>query len=120
MAIVKKKRAASPPENPILSRMEERILEQIIEWADQYKIIKDAGDIFASDHAPTTERCSKHFNYSHNEMLALLNQLEQWHLIQKRRRLSAGISGDGYDGSLHSEVIPTERGRKVLLQNKQA
>ena len=100
--------------------MEERILEQIIEWADQYKIIKDTGDRFASHHAPTTDRCSKHFNYSHTDMLVLLNQLEKWNLIQKRRRLSAGISGDGYDGSLHSEVIPTERGRKVLLHNKQA
>ncbi len=102
---------------PILSRLEERVLGQVIEWADVYIAAKDAGQRFASQYAPTTERCSTHFNYKHSEMLTLLNQFESWGLVKKRRRISAGIAGNGYDGSLHSEVMPTERGRKVLMQN---
>ena len=104
---------------PVLSRVEERILGKIIEWADEYTAAKDAGHRFASQHVPTTEKCSNHFEFNHSEMLVLLNQFETWQLIIKRRRLSAGIAGDGYDGSLHSEVMPTELGRRVLLQNKQ-
>ena len=102
---------------PILSRLEERVLGQVIEWADVYIAAKDAGQRFASQYAPTTKRCSTHFNYKHSEMLTLLNQFESWGLVKKRRRISAGIAGNGYDGSLHSEVMPTERGRKVLMQN---
>lgn len=114
-----KRKNLSLPSSPILSRMEEKILGQVIEWADEYTAAKDAGLRFASQYAPTTDKCSIHFKFNHSEMLALLNQLEKWGLVRKRRRLSAGITGDGYDGSLHSEVMPTEFGREALLLNKQ-
>lgn len=118
MAIRSRKK--QPPDlsgTPTLSRLEERVLRQIIEWADAYMTAKDTGQRTASQYVPTTERCSTHFNCKHSEMLALLNQLEGWGLVNKRRRISAGVTGNGYDGSLHSEVMPTERGREVLLQN---
>jgi hypothetical protein len=102
---------------PILSRLEERVLRQIIEWADSYKAAKESGQRTASQYVPTTERCSTHFNVEHSEMLALLNQFQALGLVEKRRRISAGVTGNGYDGSLHSEVMPTERGRNALLQN---
>jgi hypothetical protein len=37
-----------------------------------------------------------------------LNRLESLGYLVKRRRLSAGVSGHGYDGSLHSELLPIQ------------
>jgi len=113
-------RKIQPPDSagtPVLSRLEERVLRQIVEWADSYMTAKDAGQRAASQYVPTTKMCSTHFNFEHSEMLALLNQFQAWGLVEKRRRISAGVTGNGYDGSLHSEVMPTERGRNALLQN---
>lgn len=102
---------------PILSPMEERVLSQIVLWSEDYTVVKAAGDPLAYLQTPTTEKCSKYFRYDHGEMLELLNRLEDMNLIIKRRRQSAGLSGIGYDGSLHSEVIPTEWGREVLSRD---
>lgn len=102
----------------ILSSREERILGRIIGWADEFKRQLAAGSSGVNDYMPTTDRCSKHFRCNHNEMLAILNRLEKWGLVTKRRRMSAGLAGDGYDGSLHSEVIPTDKGRKMLDFNE--
>lgn len=104
---------------PVLSPEEERILNQIIQWADEYAAAKASGDRLAHLQVSTTDKCSKHFRYGHGQMLALLNRLERQKLIVKRRRQSAGNGGNGYDGSLYSEVIPTEWGREVLLRNRQ-
>lgn len=103
---------------PILSPEEERILSQIIQWADEYAAVKASGDRRAYLQPLTTDKCSKHFRYGHGEMLALLNRIEKQELIVKRRRQSAGYSGNGYDGSLYSEVVPTEWGREVLSRNR--
>ena len=121
LALVKKKpaeRRISVRRVPVLSPAEERILSQIIQWADEYAVIKAKEDRLAYLKTPTTDKCSKHFRYSHEEMLALLNQLEKQELIIKRRRQSAGLGGNGYDGSLYSEVIPTKWGREVLSRNR--
>lgn len=91
-------------------------MTQIIEWVDSYVAAKESGQRFAGQYAPTVERCSTHFDYKHSEMLALLKQIESWGLVKRCHIISAGIAGNGYDGSLHSEVMPTERGRKFLLQ----
>lgn len=102
---------------PILSPMEERALAQVIFWADEYAVAKATGDRLAYLQTPTTKKCSEYFRYSHGDMLALLNRLEEQGLIVKRRRQSAGLSGNGYDGSLHSEVVPTDWGRQVLSRH---
>lgn len=118
---MKKKPSANPVSErrvPILSPVEERILSQIVQWADEYSAVKAKGDRLAYLEPPTTEKCSTQFRYSHEEMLALLNRLENQELIIKRRRQSAGLGGNGYDGSLYSEVIPTEWGREVLSRNR--
>lgn len=98
--------------------MEERVLGQAIRWADEYASAKETGDRLAYRKMPTTERFSKHFRYGHGEMLALLNRLEENDLLVKRRRKSAGLSGNGYDGSLYSEVVPTDWGREVSSRNE--
>lgn len=100
-----------------MSRLEGRVLRQIIEWTDSYKATKYSGQRAASQYVPTTERCSTHLSVEHSEMLALLNQFKVWGLVEKRSRISAGVTGNGGDGSLHSEVMPTERRRNALLQN---
>lgn len=103
---------------PLLSLAEERILSQIVQWTDDYLAAKVSGDSLAYLLAPTTDKCSKHFKYDHDKMLALLNRFEKQKLITKYRRKSSGLYGNGYDGSLYSEVIPTEWGRKVLSHNR--
>lgn len=98
--------------------MEERVLSQVVQWAGDYAAAKATGDRLAYLQTTTTEKCSKYFGYGHGDMLALLNRLEKQDLIVKRRRQSAGLSGNGYDGSLYSEVIPTDWGREVLSRNR--
>lgn len=104
----------------VLSGREERILGQIIEWADEFDRQLGKANRDASDYMPTTARCSEHFRCNHNEMLVILNRLEKWGLLTKRRRMSSGLAGSGYDGSLHSEVVPTDKGRKVVAFNSEA
>lgn len=101
----------------VLSPQEERVLRQIIQWSDEYLAFKASSPRSAYLEPPTTETCSEHFRYDHKDMLALLNCLEKDGLIEKRRRQSAGLSHNGYDGSLYSEVIPTQWGREVLARN---
>ena len=103
-----------PVREPVLSPMEERVLGSIVKWAHDYAAAQAGGDRLAHLQTPTTEKCSKYFRYSHGEMLALLNRLESEGLIVKRRRQSAGLDGNGFDGALYSEVIPTDWGREVL------
>jgi hypothetical protein len=112
------KNKASQRRVPILSPMEEQVLSQVIHWVDDYASAKTAGDKLAYLKMPTTKMCSEYFRYVHGDMLDLLNRLEKQELIHKRRRQSAGLSGSGYDGSLHSEVSPTEWGCEVLSRNR--
>lgn len=100
---------------PGCSLRESRVLRQLIVWEDEF-LIKNA----AKQHylaPPTTEQCAKHFDSSHDEMMALLNRLEGRGLLQKKRRISSGLSGNGYDGSLHSSVFPTAKARDLVVGN---
>ena len=112
------KNQASQRRVPILSPMEEQVLSQIIHWADDYASAKSANDKLAYLKTPTTKKCSEYFRYGHGDMLDLLNRLEKQELIIKRRRQSGGLDGNGYDGSLHSEVSPTDWGCEVLSHNR--
>ena len=94
------------------------MLDSIVTWADEYALARANGDRLACLQTPTTEKCSKYFRYAHGDMLALLNRLEVQGLIVKRRRQSAGLDGNGFDGALHSEVAPTDWGREVLLRTR--
>lgn len=97
-----------------LSSEEFRILSQIVIWTEEYSSLK-ANEVPLT-FRPTTETCSKYFEYKHSKMLAILNRLEEKKLIIKRRQLASGMTCAGYNGSLYSEVIPTELGCEVSLK----
>lgn len=98
---------------PGCSVQESRLIRQLVIWADEYLRKKSASKT-AYVSPPTTEKCAKHFNSSHKDMLLLLNRLERQGLVRKDRRLSAGLSGNGYDGALHSSVLPTAKARELV------
>lgn len=100
---------------PGCSLVESRVLRQVIVWADEYLRRKERGERYAEP--PTTERCSKHFRIPHDRMLALLNRLERFGLVRKDRRMSAGLSGYGYDGALYSSVLPTPKARELAAKS---
>ena len=58
---------------------------------------------------PTTDQLARHLGYTQPQTMLILNHLQLMGSITKNRRKSAGPSGNGYDGSLYSEVHPTER-----------
>jgi hypothetical protein len=101
---------------PWLSLLENRVLLQLLAWENEYR--KEVANLDTSRRRyvepPTTERFSKHFKIPHFKMLAVLNRLEKQGLILTRRRLSAGLSGNGYDGSLFSAVSLTARAVEAL------
>lgn len=100
---------------PGCGSQESRVIRQLIFWEDEYQKKKSK-----STHAqpPTTEKCSEHFDFSHDDMLLLLNRLEARGLVNKQRRQSAGLFGKGYDGSLHSSVLPTDKARELVAYNR--
>lgn len=104
---------------PGLSPRESLVLRKLVEWADDYLRKKEE---FKGQRrynpAPTTKQCTEHFKVPHKDMLALLNRLERQGLLKKDRQLSAGLEGNGYDGSLFSSVLPTARARELVLKNE--
>ena len=101
---------------PGRTRQESRVLRQLIVWTDEYLLQKEKPKI-SYIIPPTTEKFTKHFNTSHQDMLALLNRLERDGLVTKKRRISAGLEGNGYDGSLHSSVLPTVKAYELVAHN---
>jgi hypothetical protein len=95
--------------------MESRVLRQLIAWTDEYLEKKKATERYVSP--PTTDQFTKHFHVLHEDMLACLNRLERRGLLEKERRRSRGISGHGFDGSLHSSVLPTAKGRESVANS---
>lgn len=102
---------------PGLTIEEDKVLRQIIIWADEYIRRQKENVRYSRQFIPTTEKCTKHFKYKrHEDMLRLLNNLERSGLVEKERRQSAGLSGNGYDGALHSSVLPTEKARDFVAR----
>ena len=95
---------------PGLTLLQSRVLRKVVEWDRRFREAQTIPTAPAYDRfAPDTLRFSKRFGVHHDHMLRLLNGLQSSGLISKRRRLSAGVTGNGYDGSLHSSVAPTEK-----------
>ena len=92
------------------------MLRQLVVWEDEFQSKKAAKQYIAP---PTTEQCARHFDSPHDDMMALLNRLEGRGLLQKKRRISAGLAGSGYDGSLHSSVFPTAKARDLVAGTTQ-
>jgi len=102
---------------PGMSLREGKVLRQLVAWADDYLRQKaEATNPHSQPRMPTTLTCSKHFRLEHKDMLALLNSLESQGMIVKNRQLSGGLTGYGYDGSLHSSVMPTAAARALVFQ----
>ncbi len=98
---------------------ESKVLREVVRLAYAYEAkVGGPGKSSRFVAPPTTLDLSKHFKTEHSEMLKMLRGLEKTGLLQKSRRLSAGLSGNGYDGSLYSAVLPTTEG-KNLVQNGQ-
>lgn len=101
---------------PGRTRQESRVLRQLIIWTDEYLLRKENSKT-SHVEPPTTETFTNHFGTSHEEMLALLNRLSREGLVEKERRRSSGLFGKGYDGSLHSSVLPTSKARELVAGN---
>ncbi len=73
------------------------------------------------NHVPdfTTKEVAKMFKLTQQEALGLLNRLEEYGLLTKRRRLSGGSNGNGYDGSLHSAILVTAKGHDLVKKYSQ-
>jgi hypothetical protein len=95
--------------------MESRVLRQLIAWTDEYLEKKKATQRYVSP--PTTDQFSKHFRVLHEDMLDCLSRLERRGLLAKERRRSRGISGHGFDGSLYSSVLPTDKCRELMAHS---
>ena len=91
------------------------MLRQLVVWEDEFLSKKAEEPHYIVP--PTTERCAKHFDSPHDDMMALLNRLEGRGLLKKQRRISAGLSGNGYDGSIHSSVFPTLKTRDLVARS---
>jgi hypothetical protein len=96
--------------------MESRVLRQLIAWTDEYLEKKKTTERYVSP--PTTDQFTEHFRVLHEDMLACLNRLERRGLLEKERRRSrGGLSGHGFDGSLHSSVLPTAKCRELVASS---
>jgi hypothetical protein len=95
--------------------MESRVLRKLIAWTDEYLERKKATERYVSP--PTTDQFTKHFRVLHDDMLACLSRLQRRGLLEKERRRSRGISGHGFDGSLHSSVLPTAKCRQLVAES---
>lgn len=109
-----------PSVEPIPSRnpAETRVLRQLAAWQMAYRQalkVNKGTEKYVSP--PTTDRLAKHFDVPQAEILAVLSHLEQDGLVRKDRRLSAGMYGNGYNGALHSSVLLTETGQRLVRRN---
>lgn len=96
---------------PGCTPLESRMLRQLVVWADEYAKRKETGRYA---ERPATDQFTKHFRMPHKDVLVYLNRLERRGLLVKDRQLSAGISGNGYAGALHSSVLPTAQCRELI------
>ena len=102
---------------PGLTLLETRFLKKLVAWSDEcgnHRRKQEALGSGAYVELVTTDLCSKRMKLSHDKMLVVLNRLEAQGYLRKRRRLSAGLSRNGYDGSLYSEVIVLPKARDEL------
>ena len=96
---------------PGFSSQDVRLLSQLVQWADEAD-----SKAAASLHAPrpTTKHFSDHFGFPHERTLDLISSLERRGLVVKKRQRSSGVTGNGYDGALHSSVEPTDKARQFI------
>jgi hypothetical protein len=106
---------------PGLTLFETRLLQKLVIWYDEYQNIKRKEDNLGRSRyvePVTTEICSKRLKVPHDTMLKYLNRLERVGFVRKRRRLSAGITGYGWDGSLFSEVIVLRKAKEEVVRHQ--
>lgn len=110
-----------PPPIPGLTLFETRLLTKLVVWHDEYlnskRKVKSAGGGKYVEPV-TTAICSKRLKMQHETMLKYLNRLERLGFIRKRRRLSAGITGYGWAGSLYSEVMVLPKAEQEVARHE--
>lgn len=97
---------------PGCTPLESLILRQLVAWYTEFSDSASTGASY--NPPPTTKGVTEYLRVSHRDALAIMNRLEMRGLLRKERRLSAGASGHGYDGSLHSAAYPTQRAQKLV------
>ena len=106
---------------PGLTLIETRLVQKLVTWYDEYQDVKRKEDSLGRGRyvePVTTEICSKRLKVPHDTMLKYLTRLERLGFVRKRRRLSAGITGYGWDGSLHSEVIVLPKVKEEVVRHQ--
>jgi hypothetical protein len=106
---------------PGLTLFETRLLNKLVIWHDEYlnsKRKEESAGRGRYVEPVTTEICSKRLKMPHDTMLKYLNRLERLGFISKRRRLFAGITGYGWDGSLHSEVMVLPKAKEEVARHE--
>ena len=100
---------------PACTPIESCILRSLVTLADEYLLRK--AQKLSYNPPPNTKTITDLLKIRHRDSLSLLNRLERRGLVQKERQLSAGSTGRGYDGSLHSSVMPTATARVLVSKN---
>ena len=104
---------------PGLTLFDTRLLNKLVIWYVEYLNVKrkeEASGRGKYVEPVTTEICSKRLKVPHDKILRSLNRLERLGFILKRRRQSAGVTGNGWDGSLYSEVIVLPKAKEEIVR----
>ncbi len=64
----------------------------------------------------TTDEISAFLKIDHKETMMVISGLKKLGLLTLRQRMSAGLTGHGYDGALYGELIPSDQCIR-LVQN---
>ncbi|WP_146100174.1 hypothetical protein [Limnohabitans sp. TS-CS-82] len=67
-------------------------------------------------HFVTTDEVTKHIKLEHSEGMKVIDSLRAETYVWLRKRLSSGLTGNGYDGSLFAEINPTEVGTSRAMK----
>lgn len=86
-----------------------RVLQYLVELEIDFLDAKSKAAPGKYVKPPTTDQVAKRMGFTQSEAIKVLNELEVLGSVKKYRRRSAGLNGNGFDGSLYSEVHPTKR-----------
>jgi len=55
-----------------------------------------------------TIEVSNHLKIPHKNSMKIINKLRKYNFVTLRSRMSAGLNGNGYDGSLYGVLVPSQ------------
>lgn len=108
------------PDTPRSLDVHRVVLRHLIKLEIEYRSKRDATPKHIYVTPPTTKQVAEFLGCTQATALKRLNEMEMLGQVRKSRRLSAGTSGYGWDGSLYSEVHPTERAMERYAKKNKA